>query len=74
LASEGQNYVTSNLPLSVGVYVDRCLSFCTFSFGHGVVCPSSFGHGVVCPSSFGHGVVCPSSFGHGVVCPSIYGF
>jgi hypothetical protein len=22
-------------------FVDRCLSFCTFSFGHGVVCSSS---------------------------------
>ena len=32
-------------------FVDRCLSLCTFSFGHCVVCPSSFGHCVVCPSS-----------------------
>ena len=31
--------------------VDHCLSFCTLSFGHCVVCPSSFGHCVVCPSS-----------------------
>ena len=23
--------------------VDRCLSFCTFSFGHYVVCPSIYG-------------------------------
>ena len=54
--------------------IDGCSSFCTFSFGHCVVCPS-FGHCVVCPSSFGHCVVCPSSFGHCVVCPSlIYGF
>jgi hypothetical protein len=32
--------VTQSLVLYVCV-VDRCLSFCTFSFGHCVVCPSS---------------------------------
>ena len=33
-------YVTRNLVLCV-CFVDRCLSFCTFSFGHCVVCSSS---------------------------------
>ena len=42
--------VTQSLVLYVCV-VDRCLSFCTFSFGHCVVCSSSFGHCVVCSSS-----------------------
>ena len=56
--------VTQSLVLYVR-FVDRCLSFYPFSFGHCVVCPS-FGHCVVCPS-FGHCVVCPS-FGHCVVC------
>ena len=32
--------VTRSLVLCV-CFVDRCLSFCTFSFGHCVVCPSS---------------------------------
>jgi hypothetical protein len=32
--------VTRSLVLCV-CYVDRCLSFCPFSFGHCVVCPSS---------------------------------
>ena len=32
--------VTRSLVLCVCL-VDRCLSFCTFSFGHCVVCPSS---------------------------------
>jgi hypothetical protein len=32
--------VTRSLALCV-FFVDRCLSFCTFSFGHCVVCPSS---------------------------------
>ena len=32
--------VTRSLLLYV-CYVDRCLSFCTFSFGHGVICSSS---------------------------------
>jgi hypothetical protein len=32
--------VTLSLVLYV-CFVDRCLSFCTFSFGHCVVCPSS---------------------------------
>ena len=32
--------VTRSLVLYV-CFVDRCLSFCTFSFGHDVVCPSS---------------------------------
>jgi hypothetical protein len=33
-------YVTQSLVLYV-CFVDRCLSFCTFSFGHCVVCSSS---------------------------------
>ena len=33
-------YVTRSLVLCV-YFVDRCLSFCTFSFGHCVVCPLS---------------------------------
>ena len=32
--------VTRSLILCV-CFVDRCLSFCPFSFGHCVVCPSS---------------------------------
>ena len=36
--SEGR--VTRFLELCV-CFVDRCLSFCTFYFGHCVVCPSS---------------------------------
>jgi hypothetical protein len=32
--------VTRSLVLGV-CFVDRCLSFCTFSFGHCVVCSSS---------------------------------
>ena len=32
-------------------FIDRCLSFCSFSVGHCVVCPTSFGHCVVCPTS-----------------------
>ena len=32
--------VTRSLVLYVS-FVDRCLSFCTFSFGHCVVCSSS---------------------------------
>ena len=32
--------VTRSLVLCVR-FVDHCLSFCTFSFGHCVVCPSS---------------------------------
>jgi len=32
--------VTRSLVLNV-CFVDRCLSFCTFSFGHCVVCPPS---------------------------------
>ena len=32
--------VTRSLVLCV-CFVDRCLSFCPFSFGHCVVCPSS---------------------------------
>ena len=34
--------VSRFLVLSV-CFVDRCLSFCTFSFGHCVVCPSNYG-------------------------------
>jgi hypothetical protein len=30
-------------------YVDRCLSFCPFSFGHCVVCPSSAINGIWLP-------------------------
>jgi hypothetical protein len=33
-------FVTRSLVLCV-CFVDRCLSFCTFSFGHCVVCSSS---------------------------------
>ena len=33
-------HVTRSLVL-YGCFVDRCLSFCTFSFGHCVVCSSS---------------------------------
>ena len=32
--------VTRSLVLCV-CFVDRCLSFCTFSFGHYFVCPAS---------------------------------
>jgi hypothetical protein len=32
--------ITRSLALCIG-FVDRCLSFCTFSFGHRVVCSSS---------------------------------
>ena len=34
--------VTRSLVLYV-CFVDRCLSFCSFSFGHGVVCSSIYG-------------------------------
>jgi hypothetical protein len=34
--------VTRSLDLCV-CFVDRCLSFCLFSFGHFVVCPSIYG-------------------------------
>ena len=34
--------VTRSLALCV-CFVDRCLSFCTFSFGHCVVCSSIYG-------------------------------
>ena len=34
--------VTRSLVLCV-CFVDRCLSFCTFSFGHCVVCSSIYG-------------------------------
>ena len=33
-------YVTRSLVVCV-YFVDRCLSFCTFSFGHCVICSSS---------------------------------
>ena len=36
----GRVRVTRSLVLCV-CFVDRCLSFCTFSFGHSVVCSSS---------------------------------
>jgi len=35
-------FVTRSLVLCV-CFVDRCLSFCTFSFGHCVVCSSIYG-------------------------------
>ena len=34
-------FVLFNHLFSVQCFVDRCLSFCTFSFAHCVVCPSS---------------------------------
>ena len=35
-------YISYNISLVLCVcFVDRCLSFCTFTFGHCVVCPSS---------------------------------
>jgi hypothetical protein len=37
--------VTQSLVLCV-CFVDRCLSFCPFSFGHCVVCPSIYGFGL----------------------------
>ena len=61
-------HVTRSLVLCV-CFVDRCLSICTFSFGHCVVCYSKYGFCVCfvdrclsfCPVSFGHCVVCSSS-------------
>ena len=58
------------------VFVDRCLSFCSFSFCHCVVCPSSiyilwlpFG---ICKLFLSF---CSFPFGYCIVCPSsIYGF
>jgi hypothetical protein len=48
------DFVFCRLSLTLCVcFVDRCLFFCPFSFGHCVVCPSSFGHCVVCPSIYG---------------------
>ena len=38
-------HATQSLVLSV-CFVDPCLSFCTFSFGHCVVCSSIFGFGI----------------------------
>ena len=38
-------HVTQSLVLCV-CFVDRCLSLCTFSFGHCVVCPSIYGFGL----------------------------
>ena len=32
-------------------FVDRCLSFCPFSFGHCVVCPSTYGFCLISPNS-----------------------
>jgi len=37
--------VTRYLVLCV-CFVDHCLSFCTFSFGHCVICPSIYGFGL----------------------------
>jgi hypothetical protein len=70
-------------------FVDHCLFFCPFSFGHCVVCSSSI-YGVWIPLWYLHIVsvlvlcvcfvdrclsFCPFSFGHCVVCSSsIYGF
>jgi hypothetical protein len=34
--------ITRSLVLYV-CFVDRCLSFCPFSFGHCVICPSIYG-------------------------------
>ena len=34
-------FMLLNLLFYVSCFVDRCLSFCSFSFGHCVVCPSS---------------------------------
>jgi len=34
--------ITRSLILYV-CFVDRCLSFCPFSFGHCVICPSIYG-------------------------------
>ena len=60
----------SSLPIFSGVPVARSLVFCVvFCRSLFVSCSFSFGHGIVCPS-FGHGIVCPS-FGHGIVCPSL---
>jgi predicted nucleic acid-binding Zn ribbon protein len=77
--------VTRSLVLYVCL-VDHCLSFCTFSFGHCVVCSSSiyrlwlplwylptFGHCVVCSSSiygFWLALCYLLTFGHWVVCSS----
>jgi hypothetical protein len=58
--------VTQSLVLCVCV-VDRCLSFCPFSFGHCVVCLLAIVLSVFWP-------LCCLSFGHCVVCLSIYGF
>ena len=38
----GGVHVTQYLVLC-GMFVDRCLSFCSFSFGHCVVCRSIYG-------------------------------
>ena len=77
--------VTRSLVLYVCL-VDHCLSFCTFSFGHCVVCSSSiyrlwlplwylptFGHCVVCSSSiygFWLALWYLLTFGYWVVCSS----
>ena len=59
---------TRSLVLCV-CFVDRCLSFCVFSFGHCVVCSSIYGFWLPlwylqtllsCPFSFRHCIVCPS--------------
>jgi len=37
-------FLQSNIASMVrGCFVDRCVSFCPFSFGHCVVCPSNYG-------------------------------
>ena len=42
LTSEKWNKIKISLVLCL-CFVDRCLSFCTFPFGHYVVCPSIYG-------------------------------
>ena len=48
-------------------FVDRCLSFCPFSFGHRVVCPSSILQILITPlvssnSSSNEGIIKPYMF------------
>ena len=42
LTSEKWSKIKISLVLCL-CFVDRCLSFCTFPFGHYVVCPSIYG-------------------------------
>ena len=57
--------VTRSLDL-YACFVDRCLSFCTFSFGHCVVCSSIYG--------FWLSPLVSVNSSLGIVCPCIYGF